>query len=118
LISTNRWTIGLTIVSLCKVWNSRDIRRLRSKLGLNQSQFARLVGVDVRSVIRWESSKGPRPKGSAEAVMTGIREKLEADPSSAKKVIKLLTGAAAVGGLAYLLVKLLGSAADDDPEEA
>lgn len=50
--------------------------------------------------------------------MTGIREKLEADPSSAKKVIKLLTGAAAVGGLAYLLVKLLGSAADDDPEEA
>jgi hypothetical protein len=33
-----------------------------------------------------------------------------------------LTGAAAVGGLAYLLVKLLGSAAkddrDDEPEEA
>lgn len=106
------------------MWSHREILALRKRLGLNQSQFARLVGVDVRSVIRWESSDGPRPKGSAEAVMTGIREKLEGDPRNAKKVIKLLTGAAAVGGLAYLLVKLLGSAAkagsepDDEPEEA
>lgn len=101
------------------MWSSREIRTLRKRLGLNQSHFARLVGVDVRSVIRWESEDGPRPKGSAEAVMTGIREKLEGDPRNAKKVIKLLTGTAAVGGLAYLLVKLLGSAAkDDEPEEA
>jgi transcriptional regulator with XRE-family HTH domain len=99
------------------VWSPREIRALRGRLGLNQVQFARLVGVDVRSVLRWESNEGPRPKGSAQAVMTGIREKLQGDPRHVKKVIKLLTGAAAVGGLAYLLVKLLGSAAKDDEPE-
>lgn len=102
------------------MWTSREIFALRRRLGLNQAQFARLLGVDVRSVLRWESSDGPRPKGSAQAVLNGIREQLEGDPRTAKKVIELLTGAAAVGGLAYLLVKLLGSVAkdDDEPERA
>ena len=101
------------------MWSANEIRELRQRMSLSQAEFAKLLGVDVRSVIRWESEDGPRPKGSAEAVMTGIREKLEGDPRNAKKVIKLLTGTAAVGGLAYLLVKLLGSAAkDDEPEEA
>jgi transcriptional regulator with XRE-family HTH domain len=99
------------------VWASRDVRRLRDRLGLSQTQFARLVGVDVRSVLRWESGEGPRPKGSAAAVLSGIREKLEGDPRRAKKVIELLAGAAAVGGLAYLLVKLLGSAAERGEED-
>jgi transcriptional regulator with XRE-family HTH domain len=90
---------------------------LRRRIGLSQARFARLVGVDPRSVIRWESGQGPSPKGSAEAVLDGIREKLDSDPRHAKKVIRLLSGAAAVGGLAYLLVKLLGSAAGRDGSE-
>ncbi len=40
--------------------------------------------------------------------MTAIREKLDADPGNAARVVKFLVGSAAVGGLAYVLLKLLG----------
>lgn len=75
---------------------------------MNRAQFARLCGVDARTVVRWETPGGPRPTGAAYAVMTAIREKLDADPKGASRVIKFLVGAAAVGGLAYVLLKLLG----------
>jgi len=78
---------------------------------MSRAQFARLVGVDVRTVIRWESKSAPRPKGTSEAVLSAIREQLDADPGGADRVIKFLLGTAAVGGLAYVLVKLLGSVA-------
>ncbi len=59
-------------------------------------------------MVRWETPGGPRPTGAAHAVMAAIREKLDADPGNASRVIKFLVGAAAVGGLAYVLLKLLG----------
>ncbi len=85
-----------------------DVEGLRKRLKMSRSQFAKLCGVDARTVVRWETPDGPRPTGAAHAVMTAIREKLDADPRSAARVIKFLAGAAAVGGLAYVLLKLLG----------
>ncbi len=85
-----------------------DVEALRKRLQMNRSQFAKLCGVDARTVIRWETPGGPRPTGAAHAVMTAIREKLDADPKSAARIIKFLATAAAVGGLAYVLLKLLG----------
>ena len=90
------------------VISARDVGALRKRLQMNQAQFAKLCGVDARTVARWESSGGPRPTGAAHAVMTAIREKLDSDPGGAARVIKFLAGAAAVGGLAYVLLKLLG----------
>ena len=80
-----------------------DVRHLRLKLGMDVPEFARLMGVDARTVVRWESGKAS-PKGAAEAVMTGLREALDRD--TADQVVKFVLGAAAVGGVAYLLVKL------------
>ncbi|MEE9384662.1 MAG: hypothetical protein V3V08_14755 [Nannocystaceae bacterium] len=91
------------------MWSADEIRALRDQLSVNRSQFAKLVGVDARTVMRWESTDGPRPKGSSAAVLTAIRERLEADPTGAPKLIQFLVGAAAVGGLAYILIKLLSS---------
>ncbi len=85
-----------------------DVEGLRTRLKMNRSQFAKLCGVDARTVMRWETPGGPRPTGAAHAVMTAISEKLDADPASAKRIIKFLATAAAVGGLAYVLLKLLG----------
>lgn len=91
------------------MWSAQDVTALRQRLGVSRKQLARLVGVDVRTVIRWESDDGPRPKGASAAVLTAIRERLDGDPDGAERLAKFLVGAAAVGGLAYLLVKLLGS---------
>lgn len=92
------------------MWASHEIRDLRQRMSLSQAEFAKLLGVDVRSVIRWEDPEGPRPKGSAAQILAGIREQLEREPKQADKVLKVLASAAAVGGLAYLVMKLLGTA--------
>jgi hypothetical protein len=80
---------------------------------MDPASFARLVGVDARTVLRWEAGL-VHPTGAAEAVLNGLREKLNKDPEVAEQVIGLLLGAAAVGGLAYLLVRLLDTFTEDN----
>lgn len=87
------------------MWTTARIRALRDRLGMDPASFAKLLGVDARTVRRWESGDA-RPTGSADAVLCGIEESLDKDPRTAGKLVKLLAGAAAVGGLAYVLVKL------------
>lgn len=94
------------------MWSADDIRDLRERMGLNRTEFAKLLGVDARSVHRWEDPDGPRPKGSAAQILTGIRAQLDAEPHKAPQVLKILASAAAVGGLAYLLVRLLNKATE------
>ncbi len=95
------------------MWTSAEIQALRVRLGLDPAGFAKLVGVDARTVSRWELGIA-RPTGAAEAVLSALREKLDKDPAKAEKVIAFIVGAAAVGGLAYLLIKLLDEVTDDD----
>lgn len=87
-------------------WTADQIREFREELGLNQTQFASLLGVDVRSVTRWEGGTSS-PTGSAEAILSGLKEKLRKDPDTLTEVLAIVGGAVAVGGLAYLIVKLL-----------
>jgi len=92
------------------MWTMEQVKAIRQRLKLSQADFANLLGVDVRTVARWESTSGPRPAGPAEAVLNGLNEKLSKDPNEADDVLRFLVSAAAVGGLAYLIVKLLDAA--------
>ncbi len=92
------------------MWSAERVQALRERMGLSRSEFAKLLGVDARSVHRWEDPEGPRPKGSAAQILTGIHAQLDAEPHKAPQVLKLLASAAAVGGLAYLLMRLLNQA--------
>lgn len=96
--------------------SASDVEDLRRRLRMNRTQFAKLCGVDARTVSRWETQDGPRPTGAAQAVMSAIKEKLDSDPKAAKRVIKFLGGTAAVGGLAYVLLKLLSKVNGKDEE--
>jgi transcriptional regulator with XRE-family HTH domain len=87
------------------VWTSDQINSLRQTLRMDVASFARLAGVDARTITRWETGAA-RPTGSAEAVLNGLQESL-ASSTDTEELIDLLVKAAAVGGLAYLLVKLL-----------
>lgn len=89
------------------MWTAGEVTALRERLGVDHPTFARMVGVDTRTVFRWET--GIRPTGAAEAVLNGIREKLDSDPKGAPDVVDFLVKAAAIGGLAYLVARLLDS---------
>lgn len=105
-----RLRVVVTYVSLYGMpsrWPAARVKALRGRLGLSIPDFARLVGVEPRTVYRWESpTKGLRPSGPAEAVLTGLASKIEGKTPSTE-IVKFLGGVVAIGGLAYLLSKLL-----------
>lgn len=99
------------------MWTAEEVRALRSTLEMSQSEFARLIGVDQRTVARWESgNSNSRPSGASEQILSALNQKLIVDASRAEAhaLKKFLTGTVAVGGLAYLLMKLLDFAMDRD----
>lgn len=83
-----------------------EVTALRDRLGVDRPTFARIVGVDTRTVFRWEAGD-VTPSGAAEAVITGLREKIAEGHEIAEQVVKFVVKTSDVGGLAYLLVKLL-----------
>ena len=45
--------------------NPEQIKKLRGSLGLNQTQFALLVGVKRTTICAWENGHPPRPRNIA-----------------------------------------------------
>ncbi len=83
---------------------AKDIRKLRAELKLTRPKFASLVGVDFRTLIRWETG-ACEPKGAGLAVLVGLQVALERDTTG--RVHRQLCEAAEIGGLTYLLISLL-----------
>jgi transcriptional regulator with XRE-family HTH domain len=86
-----------------------EVSSLRSRLKMSRAQFARLTGVDVRTVSRWESPNGPRPTGAGAAVIRAIVEAIALRPHVEDKnlLIESIRRDVEIGGLSYLLVRLL-----------
>ena len=87
-------------------WEKQDIINLRNLLGITRSEFASLLGVYSSTIARWESGY-TEPTGAGEAVLNGLREKLKKDPETSNQVLSFVADAAVVGGLSYLIVRLL-----------
>lgn len=89
--------------------SAHDVSSLRSRLKMSRAQFARLTGVDVRTVARWESPDGPRPTGAGAAVLRAIVEAIALRPHVEDKnlLIESIRRDVEIGGLSYLLVRLL-----------
>ena len=84
-----------------------EVLDLRERLGMSRAEFAAILGVDNRTVSRWEDSSS-EPSGTARAVLSAFHEVLtRRHPDDAQIVRETLQSAAGVGGLGYLLVYLL-----------
>lgn len=84
--------------------SGKGIRSLRQKLGLSQEAFAKLVGVSVNGVCKWESKPGMlrMQKTTKEAVMAvrglGVREAKERLAAGMGKAGKKSSGKAGKRG--------------------
>ena len=56
---------------------------IRKKLGMSRSAWAHTLGVNERTVVRWED-EGAEPGGLALAVMAGISNAIEVAPDLAR----------------------------------
>jgi hypothetical protein len=86
--------------------NPADVLALRTRIGLAPAAFGALIGVDARTVLRWESG-ATVPTGAAERVLAALCVVLREDADG--RIAEILRSAASVGGLSYLLVYLLRS---------
>ena len=50
----------------------KEIKELRYKLGMTQQQFARVVGVTISSVKRWENNKQSPSPLAEQAILSVI----------------------------------------------
>jgi putative transcriptional regulator len=89
--------------------DAKSVRDFRARLKLTQPAFAQLIGVDLRTVIRWEMGTAT-PSGPGAAVLTGLQASLKNAAGNADSIVDILVKAAAIGGLAYLLMTLLEDA--------
>jgi putative transcriptional regulator len=58
-------------------FNPADIKSIRSKLKLSQSEFAMMIGVSVSTLQNWEQGRR-QPEGPARALLKIASEKPEA----------------------------------------
>ncbi len=87
-------------------WSIERIAQVRDRLGLSRAEFAKLLGVDTRTVYRWEAGQSA-PTGSAEAVLLGIEQALKAPPDGLTSALSALGAMAAIGGLGFMIYKLI-----------
>jgi len=59
-----------------------DVKSVREKTGLSQSQFALLIGVKVKTLQNWEQGRR-RPRGPARALLKIV----QADPKRAIRAL-------------------------------
>lgn len=84
---------------------SVDVAKLRKRLGLEQSDWARALNVSLMTVKRWEE-QGIKPSGLADDVIRGIANAIEdgADPKSVGRTVRMGIGAL----ICYGLLRQLG----------
>ena len=83
---------------------------LRRALGINQAGFARLLGVGVSSVARWESGEHPRAilLGSTAEVLAAFERALGAGGETAERAKRVAKDAEeGRAGLGILVEKML-----------
>jgi transcriptional regulator with XRE-family HTH domain len=81
------------------------VKNLRKQLNLTLRGFAKLLGIDPRTLNYWELGKIP-PSETALEIIAGLTEALNTTDHRRDTIINFVKNTNAVGGIAYTLVKL------------
>jgi putative transcriptional regulator len=69
-------------------WAASELRKIRARLKLSQTEFAARFGLSVATIRDWEQSRA-RPDGAARVLLMVIREEPEAvSRALAKRAVK------------------------------
>ncbi|MFH1841576.1 MAG: helix-turn-helix transcriptional regulator [bacterium] len=82
-----------------------EVTVFRTTFGFSEKELAKFLNVDPRTVRAWENGETP-PKETAVQVMAGLQEAWRRSNGSSV-LVSYVRNAMSIGGLAYLLVKLI-----------
>lgn len=89
--------------------SAKEIKALRTRLGLTQVQFAQVLGVHPLTVSRWEREHGTPPDGAAAQLlkMLELRGRKRVEPDAMEPVLAALAANASVKALGLLVSAML-----------
>ncbi len=90
---------------------------LRTVLQMSPAEYAKLLGVDERTVSRWEAGRAI-PAGCSAEVIAGLTEAFQRHPEREEELRAFIRRAGGVGGISYILVRLLDNAVERIPFSA
>jgi transcriptional regulator with XRE-family HTH domain len=85
-------------------FDSSKVIRLREALCLDQKEFAKLMSVSDRTVIRWEAGSPAQIPGTAGHVLSAFHHALE---KHGEKFVMFINESTPIGGLAYVMTRLI-----------
>ena len=80
-----------------------DIRRLRCALGLNQAEFAQLLGAHPVTVSRWESPESDYSPNAYQSALMQDFDKAARSQKMGRTLKNLLVGAGIAAAIYFLL---------------
>ena len=95
-------------------FGAEDVKALRVRLGCTQEEFAKIVGVTVAALSRWETGRAA-PRGRNGALFAFLRDRMDAgaEPEPLKRLL-LIGGALAAGGEAPVVLMMTGRLTEED----
>jgi transcriptional regulator with XRE-family HTH domain len=83
-----------------------NVKWVRESLTMDQLEFARFIGSDVRTVRRWEEGLA-KPSGTACMIIASLENILKTANDKLFATIVVISGSIHVGGVGFLLNTLL-----------
>ncbi len=97
-----------------ELFGAEDVKALRLCLGCTQEEFAKIVGVTVAALSRWETGRAV-PRGRNATLFGFLRDRMDAgaDPETLKRLL-LIGGALASGGDSPVVLMMTGRLTKED----
>lgn len=97
-----------------ELFGAEDVKALRLRLGCTQEEFAKIVGVTVAALSRWETGRAA-PRGRNGALFAFLRDRMDAgaEPETLKRLL-LIGGALATGGDPPVVLMMSGRLTEED----
>jgi len=92
--------------------DTERVKYLRKLLGMSVAEYSDLLAVAEKTVRRWEGDpetyyRASTPTSTPEAVLLAIEEYVRLYPDRAEEMLSFINTTSKVGGLTYLLLRLL-----------
>ena len=90
-----------------ELFGAEDVKALRLRLGCTQEEFAKIVGVTVAALSRWETGRAA-PRGRNGALFAFLRDRMDAgaEPETLKRLLLIIPTMIGIMAISFVIIQL------------